>query len=119
MAGEIPIVLTATVIPNGVTAAANNPEKRLEEYLAALNFYLSFAPVFFLENSAYPLETHPEFRQTDRLQVRRFKPSADPGRGKGYQEFEMLDAWMSSEVKPEHLDHISRVSSGSGHFPHY
>lgn len=100
MAGEIPIVLTATVIPNGVTAAASNPEKRLAEYLAALKFYLSFAPVFFLENSGYPLEAHPEFRQTDRLRVRRFMPSANPGRGKGYQEFEMLDAWISSEVSP-------------------
>ena len=56
MSGQIPIVLTATVIPNGVTAAASDPEKRLREYMAAVAFYLDFASVFFLENSAYPLE---------------------------------------------------------------
>lgn len=100
MPGEIPIVLTATVIPNGVTAAISDPEKRLREYSAALAFYLDFAPVFLLENSAYPLEKHPEFHQTEGLQVRRFQPSANPERGKGYQEFEMLDAWISSEAQP-------------------
>jgi hypothetical protein len=100
MPGEIPIILTATVIPNGVAAAVSDPEKRLREYIAALEFYLQFAPVFFLENSGYSLETHPEFRQTERLQVRQFRPSAKPERGKGYQEFEMLDAWMSSEAQP-------------------
>lgn len=98
--GEIPIVLTATVMPIGVGAAASDPEKRLREYIAALEFYTSFAPVIFLENSAYPLERHPEFRQTERLQVRRFQPSASPERGKGYQEFEMLDSWVSSETQP-------------------
>lgn len=100
MPGEIPIILTATVVPNGVTASASDPQKRLEEYASALKFYLAFAPVLFLENSAYPLAQHPEFRQTERLQVRRFEPSANPERGKGYQEFEMLDGWMSSEPEP-------------------
>lgn len=100
MSMEIPIVLTATVIPNGVTAAASDPENRLREYMAALAFYLDFAPVFFLENSAFPLEKYPEFRETERLRVRRFQPSANPEMGKGYQEFEMLDAWMSSETHP-------------------
>lgn len=96
----VPIVLTATIIPNGVTAAASDPEKRLKEYAAALKYYLSFAPVFFLENSRYPLAQHSDFQQTERLQVRRFQPSANPERGKGYQEFEMLDAWMSSKTQP-------------------
>ncbi|HXC35698.1 MAG TPA: hypothetical protein VNV43_07465 [Candidatus Acidoferrales bacterium] len=98
--GEIPIVLTATIIPNSVTATASDPERRLQEYMAALDFYLSFAPVFFLENSAYPLERHPEFRETGRLHVRRFQPSARPERGKGYQEFELLDSWISTEPQP-------------------
>jgi hypothetical protein len=97
----VPIVLTATIIPNGVTAAASDPEKRLKEYAAALKYYLRFAPVIFLENSGYPLAQHPEFQQTERLQVRRFQPSANPERGKGYQEFEMLDAWMSSKTQTQ------------------
>jgi hypothetical protein len=57
---EIPIVLTATIIPNQVTAAGtSNPEIRLAEYLNTLQFYLRFAPVIFLENSGYPLDRHP------------------------------------------------------------
>jgi hypothetical protein len=95
---EIPIVLTATVIPNGITAASIHPETRLAEYVAALKFYLSFAPVVFLENSRYPLEQYPEFRQNPRLRLCRFDPSANPERGKGYQEFEMIDAWLASTV---------------------
>lgn len=97
---EFPIVLTATVIPNGVVTASFDPETRLEEYRKALEFYLRHAPVVFLENSNYPLEKHDEFRETSRLRIRRFAASKNPERGKGYQEFEMLDAWLSSEVKP-------------------
>ena len=95
----MPIVLTATVIPNGVKSAFG-PQARLAEYIKVLKFYLQFAPVIFLENSGYPLEQHSEFSETSRLQVRRFKPSANPGRGKGYQEFEMLDAWLAAEPHP-------------------
>ena len=97
---ELPIVLTATVVPNGVVAASMNPEVRLAEYMAAIRFYLPFAPVIFLENSHYPLEQHPEFCETARLSVRRFPPSTNPERGKGYQEFEMLDAWLAAEPQP-------------------
>ena len=97
---EMPIVLTATIIPNQVAAVASNPKTRLAEYLASLKFYLQFAPVIFLENSGYPLERHPEFAETARLRVKKFAPSANPERGKGYQEFEMLDAWLSAEPQP-------------------
>jgi hypothetical protein len=96
---EIPIVLTGTVIPNGV-AAAFTPQVRLAEYVKALKFYVQFAPIIFLENSGYPLEQHPEFCDNPRLQVKQFPPSATPKRGKGYQEFEMLDAWLAAEPHP-------------------
>jgi hypothetical protein len=97
---EIPIVLTATIKPNVTGAAAANPETRLAEYLAVVEFCQQFAPVFFLENSGYPLEGHPQFAESARLRVRRFAPSASPERGKGFQEFEMLDAWLASEPSP-------------------
>ena len=58
---EIPIVLTATIQPNVTGAAAANPATRLAEYLAVVEFCQQFAPVFFLENSGYPLERHPQF----------------------------------------------------------
>jgi hypothetical protein len=97
---EIPVVLTATVIPNQIVAAASDPETRLAEYIKSLQFYRQFAPVIFLENSGYPLERHPEFAETARLRVKKFPPSKNPGRGKGYQEFEMLDAWLAAEPQP-------------------
>jgi hypothetical protein len=95
---ELPVVLTATIAPNQMNAAGS--QLRLAEYLKNLKFYLQFAPVIFLENSGYPLGQHAEFAPTARLQVRQFPPSANPERGKGYQEFEMLDAWLAAEPKP-------------------
>ena len=97
---ELPIVLTATITPNVADSVFINPEKRLVEYLEVLKFYLQFAPVIFLENSGYPLENHAEFRESPRLLVRKFLPSSNPERGKGYQEFEMLDAWLDAESQP-------------------
>ncbi|HWD18434.1 MAG TPA: hypothetical protein VHB20_04080 [Verrucomicrobiae bacterium] len=97
---EVPIVMTATVIPQDKGPSAFTPEERLAEYEAALTFYLKFAPVFFLENSGYPLEQHSAFRETSRLQVRRFRRSASPEKGKGHQEFEMLDTWLAAEKNP-------------------
>jgi hypothetical protein len=97
---EIPVVLTATITPNVTGSASLNPETRLAEYRQVLQFCQQFAPVIFLENSGYPLERHPEFAESPRLRVRRFAPSASPERGKGYQEFEMLDAWLAAEPQP-------------------
>ncbi len=97
---ELSIVLTATIVPNVTGASSMNPESRLAEYRRVLQFCQQFAPVIFLENSRYPLEQHPEFADSSRLQVRRFPPSASSERGKGYQEFEMLDAWIDFESQP-------------------
>lgn len=97
MPPAIHIVLTGTVIPNGVAVDNAIVEKRVDDYARALQFYQCFGSVFFLENSKYALEQRPEFRETDRLSVCRFQPPSNPERGKGYQEFEMLDSWVSSE----------------------
>lgn len=97
---ELPIVLTATIAPNLTGPVSMNPEFRLAEYRQVLQFCQQFAPVIFLENSGYPLERHPEFSDSSRLRVRRFPPSANPERGKGFQEFEMLDAWLKTEPNP-------------------
>ena len=97
---EITVVLTGTVAPNVTGAAATDPEKRLTEYRRVVEFCRTFAPVIFLENSTYPLERHPEFAEAAGLRVRRFAPSIHPERGKGFQEFEMIDAWLASEPAP-------------------
>lgn len=97
---ELSIVLTATVVPQTTGAASMDPETRLAEYAKAVQFYVRQAPVIFLENSPYSLEGHAAFREAARLQVKRFPPSASPERGKGYQEFEMLDNWLAAETRP-------------------
>ena len=97
---DLPVVLTGTIIPNVTGVASVDPATRLTEYCRVLQFCQQFAPVYFLENSGYPLDRHPEFAESPRLHVRRFAPSANPERGKGYQEFEMLDAWLATEPQP-------------------
>ncbi|MCY7369077.1 MAG: hypothetical protein LH474_13100, partial [Chamaesiphon sp.] len=57
MSTEIPIILTGTIIPNtNVRLQHINPEQRRKEYLDCINYYRNFAPVYFLENSSYPVE---------------------------------------------------------------
>jgi hypothetical protein len=97
---EIPIVLTATIKPRVAGIPGSDPEARLAEYRHVVQFCQQFAPVFFLENSDYSLDAQAAFAESPRLQVRRFPPSASPERGKGFQEFEMLDAWLAGMPEP-------------------
>ena len=90
------ILVTGTLAPNSNFVAQNNVDQRIEEYLAGLHFYASHfkAPIYFLENSTYPIETDQRFAKLfDQFDITllRFKPSDQPEKGKGYQEFEMLD----------------------------
>jgi hypothetical protein len=95
---NIAIVLTGTITPN--TNLFNNhldPQVRRNEYLAAINFYRQFGEVYFLENSTYSLDRDPDFRDIPNVHIREFSVSNFPDRGKGFQEFEMIDAWINSE----------------------
>lgn len=98
MSLEIPIVLTGTIVPNtNVRLQHLDPEIRRREYLNCINFYRSFAPVYFLENSAYPVEEDREFTSIPNVKIRKFPLSSFPEKGRGFQEFQMLDAWVKSE----------------------
>ncbi|MDB6174720.1 MAG: hypothetical protein JWL59_4031 [Chthoniobacteraceae bacterium] len=92
-----PIVLTATIVPLGSDPNGAFCRQRRAEYLRALRFYLQFARVYFLENSGYDLLNDPDFNELPGLQLRKFTPSQFADRGKGFQEFEMLDQWMAQE----------------------
>jgi hypothetical protein len=94
---DLAIVLTGTIVPNAPFTAHNDPQARRQEYLSALRFYSQFAPVYFLENSIYPLSDDAEFHQLANVMIRQLPPSKSPERGKGYQEFEMIDGWLLSE----------------------
>lgn len=97
---DFAIVLTGTIVPNAPFVAPCRPESRKEEYLTAIRYYRQFAPVYFLENSTYPLLEDPDFIGLENVMIRKLPVSARPQRGKGYQEFEMLDAWLAAEAQP-------------------
>jgi hypothetical protein len=94
---NLAIVLTGTIIPNTALHTQHlDPEARRQEYLNAIHFYRNFAPVYFLENSTYDLKGDRAFNDIPNVTVHRFKTSS-PSKGKGFQEFEMLDQWMKLE----------------------
>ncbi len=90
------IVLTGTIIPNVLNHHRHLDESvRRAEYLNAIRFYSQFSPVYFLENSGYPLQSDPEFTDIQHLQICQFPVSAFTEQGRGFQEFEMLDRWVT------------------------
>ncbi|MEP7338561.1 MAG: hypothetical protein ABI977_12555 [Acidobacteriota bacterium] len=97
---DIAIVLTGTIIPNAPFTAHNDPQVRRREYLEAIRFYRQFAPVYFLENSSYALGDDAEFNAFPDVMIRQRPTSIAPQRGKGYQEFEMIDGWLMDEPRP-------------------
>lgn len=94
---DLAIVLTGTIVPNAPFTAHSDPQIRRREYLEAINFYRKFATVYFLENSTYALEDDAEFNKLSNVLIRKCPVSSSPERGKGYQEFEMIDCWLLSE----------------------
>ncbi len=97
---DLAIVLTGTIIPNAPFTAYSDPQQRRREYLEAIRFYRQFAPVYFLENSSYPLGDDAEFNAYPDVMIRQRPTSTAPQRGKGYQEFEMIDGWLMDEPQP-------------------
>ena len=97
----IPFVLTGTVVPNAIPAVHDNAQQRLDEYMHAIRHYLQFGPVYFLENSSYPILDHPFFTTTPGLQTIQYPKSRATLKGKGYQEFEMLDAFVQQHLRED------------------
>ena len=108
MQDKISIVLTGTILPNSVLTAHADSETRRQEYLQAIRFYTQFAPVYFLENSSYPLDEDKEFTAIPNLFIRKMPVSLFYQKGKGFQEFEMIDNWLLQEQKlPERWIKVS------------
>ena len=97
---DIHIVLTGTIVPNASFTVINDPSRRRQEYLDAIRYYSQFAPVHFLENSSHELSSDADFISSARVTIRQFPVSLFARKGKGYQEFEMLDSWVSSNKNP-------------------
>jgi len=96
-----PFVLTGTIVPNAVPTIHNDVHHRRDEYERAIRFYLGFGPVYFIENSDYPVFEDSFFTSTPALKTIQYPKSLLAVRGKGYQEFEMLDAFVSRHLREE------------------
>lgn len=97
MAIDVGIVLTGTIIPNSTFVVHSDVDKRRSEYLAAIKYYKEFAPVFFLENSTYPLTSDQDFFGIKNIFLRKLPASEYHDRGKGYLEFEKINKWLKTE----------------------
>ena len=100
MKNNLAIVLTATIIPNAVKTVYEDFASRRQQYLNAIDFYREYGTVYFLENSSYDLMQDECFFKYDNVHIRKFKPSEFKKKGKGFQEFEMLDNWLNTENSP-------------------
>lgn len=90
------ILFTATVEPSVSEVVKSDPQERLNEYLDSLAFYAEKTelPIYVLENSGYPLELDVRFCELKaryKIQLLELKPESNQSRGKGYQEFAMID----------------------------
>ena len=94
---SVPLVLTATIVPNGDLGAHADWRVRRREYLSTLDFYRRVGQVYFLENSRYDVLNDPEFVQRDDVVIRKFPSSPHASFGKGFLEFELLDEWFQHE----------------------
>jgi len=97
----IPIVLTGTIIPNDLKTTHSDWKIRRREYLDAIKYYKKFSKVYFLENSDYELSSDTEFASSERFQCFKFKASKQFKRGKGYQEFQMLDEFVKQKLNDD------------------
>jgi hypothetical protein len=98
---DIPLVLTASIVPNGVQSARSDWRVRRMEYLAAVDYYRQFTLLYLLENSRYDLLGDREFTSREGVLLRKLPLSQTAERGKGFQEFELLDRWFQEEqVRP-------------------
>jgi hypothetical protein len=97
------IVLTGTIVPNIQNHHRHlDIETRRSEYLQAIRFYSSIAPVYFLENSSYRLLEDDEFQRIPNTQLCKFPVSEFSAQGRGFQEFEMLDRWIATTPNLPH-----------------
>lgn len=103
----IPIVLTGTIIPNAISVTHADWEIRRNEYLQAIKYYQQYSKVFFLENSQYELLHDFEFSSCDGLKCVKYTASTCYDRGKGYQEFKMLDDYVTYKLEDDYFIKVS------------
>lgn len=87
MANSIPILLTATVNPQGMKGANFDPQERFDMYVEALNFYAKKGlKVVFAENSGSIAMVADRISAENVEMVDVSGEEYDQSRGKGYNE---------------------------------
>lgn len=107
MIDKIGIILTGTIKPNSNYVAINDVDRRRQQYLDALEYYRKFAPVWFVENSEYDIEIDEDFNRLENVNIVKCPVSNEFSKGKGYQEFEMMDRFFSLKDIPETIIKIT------------
>ena len=105
---NISLVLTATIKPNVEFVARNDVQQRLSDYLKCAKFYLENTDykLIFVENSGYDLDSSSGFDavlKNDRFVWKRVDPNPDLTKGKGFQEFFMLDTVVRQEIPGDYF----------------
>ncbi|MFB0926259.1 MAG: hypothetical protein QMB65_13410 [Vicingaceae bacterium] len=90
------LIITAKIKPNSVVVAQLDEKQRRLEYLVVLQYYIKNyqSAIYFIENSAYNFEEDSEFSTLfamENVYLIKHTPSNEYTKGKGYQEFEMMD----------------------------
>lgn len=96
--------MTATIEPNTVMVERTDVSARLADYKSCIQFYLkeTDCPIFFLENSDYDLSADVDFQRFEkdpRFHVLRMKPHPDLTKGKGFQEFYLIDEFVRNHLR--------------------
>ena len=98
----IPIILTGTILPNSIIVVHHDWEKRRQDYIYAIRYYRQFSnKLYFIENSDYDLAHDSAFCTTEGFRAIQYKKSRYYERGKGYQEFEMLDNFVKNDLQED------------------
>jgi len=114
------IFLTATIRPPQAAVARNDPQVRLRDYLASLEFYLSLPTdvidrILFVDNSGSDIAPIEEFlrdRVADKIvELISFQGNDHPvSCGKAYGEFKLLDFGLKHTSLLSKNDHFWKVT---------
>ena len=104
------LIITATIQPNSNFVAKSSAEERRREYLNVLKYYSEMfsGDIIFVENSAYNFKDDTEFNQIlelNNVQLIEFPKSLEIDKGKGYQEFEVLD-FVVAQIEHKYIEFI-------------
>ena len=114
------LFLTATIAPPQAAVTRNDPQVRLQDYLASVEFYLSLPTgivdrILFVDNSGSdiaPIEKFVRKRITDKVvELISFEGNDQPvNYGKAYGEFKLLDFGIEHTSLLSENDHFWKVT---------